>query len=180
MAVKIKTVVKTQKIHALTWLLAGVFGCLLGGCDPISPADKQFFEERDQERAQREAQLRAVNDSVTSDDVIKRVRSSPARDGNGTSEEWLNRQLQEMKGQILFPRWTATRRGSNKQEVSFEFVFNDSQNQMRRLSYTWDVDVLDMTVGIPRFAQLEEIASAQQNLALQHERRLREHEQQLE
>lgn len=164
-----------------TGLLAGIaFTCLLEGCDNVSPADKQFFEERNRERAQREARLRAVNEAVTSDDVIRRVKTSPAPDGTGTTENWLDVQIQAMKGQAMFPRWNATRRGSNKQEVIFDFVFLDSQNQMRRLSYTWDVDVLDMTISTPRLTQLEEIASPEQNLAHQHERRVREHERQLE
>jgi hypothetical protein len=152
----------------------------MAGCDQMSPSDRQFFEERNRERSERIARLRAVNENVTTETVINRVKSNPADDGDGTTEEWLTRQIQNMKGQIMFPRWTATRRGSNKQEVVFDFVFIDAQNRMRRIAYKWDVDVLDMTVSEARITQLEEIQSPEQSLDQQQRRRVREHERLLE
>lgn len=51
---------------------------------------------------------------------------------------------------------------------------------MQKLAYTWQVDVLEMTVGPAEFSKIEEIASVDQSRALQADRRIREHERQLE
>jgi hypothetical protein len=157
------------------------FGALIAvGCDPITPADRAFFEERDRTRSQREVLLRKANASVASDDVIQQVRQSPAPAGAGTVENWLPREFQRLRGQVMFPRWSAVQRGSNKQEVMFQFILIDEQNQMKRLAYIWDVDVLNMEIGAPRLQQLEEVASRDRFVVQQAERRIREHEKELE
>ena len=150
------------------------------GCERISQEDLTFFEERDRERSRRETLLRAVSASVNAEDVVLRVRQSAAPGGEGTIDDWLEVQVNQFRGQIMFPRWTTSRRGSNKQEVMYEFVLIDVQNQMRKLHYVWDVDVLDMTVGPPRLAQLEEIDSPERTIAQRNLRRVREHERQLD
>jgi len=163
------------KASALFLLLAG-----MTGCDRISPDDRAFFEARDKERASREHLLRAANAAVASDDVVRSVRQSPAPEGPGTVDNWLDEQGRLLKGQVMFPRWITNRRGSNKQEVTYEFVLIDAQNQMRKLNFTWDIDVLDMTIGSPRFSQVEEIDSPDRTLAQKTIRRIREHERHLE
>ena len=154
-----------------------IFSC---GCERIAPEDQTFFEEQAKARAEKESMMRRVNDAVTTDDVIDRVREHPVDDTGQTTQEWLNQQIADMKGQMMFPRWTTVRRGSNKQEVTFTFVLNDTRNQMHKLAYTWQVDVLEMTVGPPQFNKLEEITSIDQSRAQQALRRVREHERLLE
>jgi len=157
-----------------------LFSGLGAGCDPISPEDRAFFAERERERANREAVMRGAAQGLRADDLIAQVRQSPAPDGEGTVDDWLEREFVRLRGQVMFPRWTAARRGSNKQEIAFDFVLIDARNNMRRLEYVWDLDVLEMTVGPPRFSQLEEMASPERALAQQQLRRIREHERQLE
>ena len=152
----------------------------LAGCEPITPEDKAFFDEQERLRNQRVEAMRAANAGVSTDDVIKRVRHYPAHEGGGTMEEWLDDQLVIAGGQVMFPRWSAVRRGSNIQEVSFDYVRLDSFNQMKRYRYAWDVDVLDMTVGEPKHIELEEIESPDQTLINQHIRRVHQHEKELE
>jgi len=150
------------------------------GCDPITPEDKAFFENQERERSQREASLRAASAAVKEEDVILNVQKFKSPDGTGTMQDWLDQQLISLKGQILFPKWSVRRRGSNIQEVTFNFILVDSQNLMRRLSYVWDVDVLDMTVGKPSLLELGEIDSPDQTIANQHVRRVQEFEKQLQ
>jgi hypothetical protein len=150
------------------------------GCERIAPEDQAFFEQQAKARAEKESMMRRVNDAVTTDDVIDRVREHPVDDTGQTTQEWLNQQIADMKGQMMFPRWTTIRRGSNKQEVTFTFVLNDIRNQMHKLAYTWQVDVLEMTVGPAQFSKLEEITSIDQSRAQQALRRAREHERLLE
>ncbi len=124
--------------------------------------------------------MRRVNNTVTTDEVIERVRQSPVDETGETTQQWLDKQISGMKGQLMFPRWTTIRRGSNKQEVTFSFVLNDTRNQMQKLAYTWEVDVLEMTVGPAQFSKLEEIVTVDQSRAEQALRRVREHERLLE
>lgn len=164
------------RVIALIGLALG----LSAGCEPISPEDKAFFDEQERERSRREASLRAASAAVADEDVIQNVKQVNNPDGEGTMEEWINQQLIAMKGQILFPKWSTRRRGSNIQEVSFNFIHVNDNNQMRRFSYVWDVDVLDMTVGTPNLLELGEIDSPDQTLANQHLRRVAEFEKQLQ
>lgn len=153
---------------------------VVSGCDPISSEDKAFFEDQERERGQRVASLRAASASVKEEDVIYNVQNFKSPDGNGTMQDWLDQQILELKGQILFPKWLVRRRGSNIQEVTFNFILVDSRNLMRRISFVWDVDVLDMTVSNPSMLELGEIDSPDQTLANQHERRVQEFEKQLQ
>jgi len=153
---------------------------VISGCDPISSEDKAFFEDHERERGQREASLRAASSAVREEDVISNVQRFKSPDGIGTMQDWLDRQIIELNGQILFPKWIARRRGSNIQEVTFNFILVDSRNLMRRIRYVWDVDVLDMTVGSPTLLELGEIDSPDQTLANQLERRVLEFEKQLQ
>jgi len=161
-------------------MLMMVFFLIPIACERINPEDEAFFAEREKQRAQKEALMRRVNDAVTVDDVIERVRQHPVDDTGQTTQQWLDKQIGSMKGQMMFPRWTTIRRGSNKQEVTFTFVLNDTRNQIQKFAYTWQVDILEMTVGPAQFSKLEEITSLDQSRSLQAMRRVREHELLLE
>lgn len=80
--------------------------CVFAGCDRIKPEDKVFFEQREKERVQRESLMRRVNDAVTVDDVIERVRQHPVNESGETHQQWLDKQISGMPGQVMFPRWT--------------------------------------------------------------------------
>lgn len=152
---------------------------VLMGCEPMHPVDRTFFSDREQQRADRERMMRDATHRISSEDLIKLVQQSAAPDGEGTYTDWIERQLSVRQGQIMFPRWEAGRRGSNKQEIAFRFVWINQNNDMHKLMYAWDVDVLEMTVGAVRFIQIEEAASPDRHLADQQERRIRTHEEDL-
>lgn len=148
-------------------------------CDRIRPEDRAYFEQLEKERAERESVLRRASETVDDSEVIDRVKQHRTESGEST-EGWLQQQIAAMKGQMMFPRWETSRRGSNKQEVRFSFVFIDTQNRMQRLAYTWQVDVLDMSVGSPQLSKLSEVTSMDATRNQQVQRRIREHERQLE
>lgn len=145
----------------------------------MTPQDRAFFQKREQIRADRERVMRQANDVARPGDLFQIVRDSPAPDDQGNTADWLDRQLQAMGGQVMFPRWTTTRRGSNKQDVRFDFVHIDAANNTRRIAYVWPVDVLTMTVGALRLDEIEQSASLDQSIIDQQQRRIREHEQAL-
>lgn len=179
-SVKRKTAGWTIRAFGALWA-AGLLICVfVSACDPISPEDKAFFEAQERERSQREASFRAASSAVKESDIIANVQQYKSPDDKGTMQQWLDRQIADLNGQVMFPKWTTKRRGSNIQEVMFNFILVDSQNRMRRLEYRWDVDVLDMTVGKPQFAELEQIDSPDQTIVNQQLRRVREHEKSLE
>lgn len=161
-------------------ILGVLFMAGLSGCDRIRVEDRTFFNDLERERAQREAVLRRANESVTTGDVIERVKQYPLDEKGGTTEQWLMAEIAKMGGQMLFPRWEAIRRGSNKQEVTFSFVLINDRNQMQRMAYSWQVDVLDMTVESPILTKLAEVESLDQTRNQQALRRVRDHEKQLE
>jgi len=146
----------------------------------MAPAEREFFRKLDAERGEREARMRGARSSFSAQQLIDQVRNHPAPEGEGTMQDWLQRQLSAYTGQIMFPKWTSMRRGSNKQDVIFSFIFIDEQNNTRKLQYEWDVDILDMTVGPPVLSQQDQQFSPDRARADQHERRVREHEKALE
>jgi len=164
------------------WLRWGgyVALALAGGCSPIDPADQAFFDEWEIQRREQAALMRTASTAVSEAEVIEQVQAQPAPEGEGTVADWIARQTVPGKTQLLFPRWSTARRGSNKQEVTFTFVLADARNNLKRMSYVWDVDVLDMTVGAHRAEELGVVHSPDQTLVQQSHRRIREHEKQLE
>ncbi len=174
--------VKRKSMPGRCVIAAGA--CMLAGllvaCDPRTPEDRAFFAEREKQRANRETLLRGANERVDAAKLLDMVQQSAAPDGQGTTLEWLNRQLDGMGGQIMFPRWISTRPGSNRQEIEFNFIFIDPRNNMKRMAYRWDVDVLQMDIRIPQLIELEDIASKDDNLVQQRERRIRAYEAELE
>jgi hypothetical protein len=164
----------TRLLVLATVLLAG------SACEPMAPPERAYFNRREEARIERERLMRGANDVVRAADLFELVRDSAAPDEPGNTSEWLERQMQAMGGQVMFPRWTATRRGSNKQDVRFDFVHIDDANNTRRIAYIWPVDVLTMTVGEVRLDEVEQSASPDQSMLEQELRRIREHEQALQ
>lgn len=138
-------------------IIAVMLVCTCAGCDPMRPEDKAWFAEREQQRARREALMRDVRQQVRPDELIKFVRQAEAADGSGTNEDWMNQRIAEMGGQIMFPRWEVSRRASNKQEVTFQFLLIGENSIMRRYAFAWVVDALDMSIAEPRLLGEEDV-----------------------
>ena len=65
-------------------------------------------------------------------------------------DQWLDRQLKAFTGEIMFPRWDASQRGTSKYEVHFTFTLIDAENRIVKRGYAWPVDMALMVVGTPR------------------------------
>lgn len=96
----------------------------------------------------RSAALAASRISETG--VVAMVQRSPAKEGDGTIADWVDRRLKELTGQLMFPRWQAERRGTSKFEVQFTFTLIDEENRIVKRGYAWSVDVPLSIVGPTR------------------------------
>jgi len=149
-------------------------------CDPMKPSDRAFFKKLDEERSAREARMRGARARIEGQNLIDRVKQHPAAEGQGTMEDSLQKQLSTYQGQVMFPKWSSVRRGSNKEDVLFSFVYIDENNNTRKLQYTWTVDILEMKVDAPVLFQQDQQFSPDRAREGQQERRVRDHEKALE
>ncbi|MGA1194460.1 MAG: hypothetical protein ACO3ZG_08820 [Kiritimatiellia bacterium] len=167
-----------NKTFKMLLMFLPVMGTITG-CDPMTSQDRAYFNRREEIRADRERMMRQASDEVRPEDLFELVRSSAGPQGEATVAEWLEQHTQAMGGQVMFPRWSTTRPGSNKQDVRFGFVHIDEANNTRNVAYVWPVDVLTMTVGEMRMDAVEQSNAPGQSIIEQEQRRIREHEQAL-
>ncbi len=117
------------------------------GCDPVRPEDRAYLAALEEERAAHEGRMRTVVAEWQTEDLIRHVQQHPAPEGDGDMQDWLLREAIRLGGQPLFPRWLAVRRGSNIQEMRYQFMLMDRDANMRRYAFSWELDVLDMRMG---------------------------------
>lgn len=130
------------------WASAAALAAIgLAGCAPPSDREREFFEERDMERQQREAFARSLESGAEEGEVLKLVQGSAAEDGEGTVEEWIVRQLGMIEGQVLFPRWEVRRRGASKYEVRYLCTVVADDHSVQKRGYSWNVDLVLRIVG---------------------------------
>lgn len=155
---------------------------LLAACAPQTAAERAYFEEKQAEKDARDSLRSKLTESSLKDaDIIGMVSSNAAPDAVGTMDDWLKRQLGQMDGQIMFPRWKVLRHGTTKYEVQYAFSIIDGQNHLAKRGYQWNVDAMIKQVGPPR-----ELTFAEQSIPLapsldkQQRRRIRDEESSLE
>lgn len=123
---------------------------LLAGCSPTSDAERAFERSRRQEQLRRE-QLRATLEGVTEETAaLEMVKQWPAVEGEGNTEEWTRRQLQEAGGNALFPHWRAQRRGMGRYDVTFTYTLMNELGGIEKKGQAWRVDLVLKTVSEPR------------------------------
>ncbi|MBN1268882.1 MAG: hypothetical protein JXB04_04790 [Kiritimatiellae bacterium] len=137
-------------------VLAAVMGCC-GGCTPATDAEREYLEARREKARQKEAFLDAVEVADESGTAIQLVKDSPAPDGQGTAEAWANRETGQVRGSVLFPRWTARRRGRGKYEVHFTYTLMDETGSVSKHGHAWSVDIVLRLVGSHRLMTAEEL-----------------------
>ena len=154
---------------------------LLGACAPTTEREKEYFEQREAEREARESLRSKLIDPVRDVDVIAMVSTSAAPDKVGSTAEWVNRNLNQLGGQVMFPRWRATRQGSNKFDVRFTYTIIDERNSMTKKGYSWSVDTVLNMVGPPRELVAVDVATPRgPEVTEQQRRRVRQEEFSLE
>lgn len=153
----------------------------LAACSPPSDRERQYMRQREEERAQRESLKVAIVESAKDTDVIRLVKGSPSPDANLTTETWVDQQMAQIRGQVIFPRWEVSRRGSSKYEARYTYTLLDAENSMTRRGWRWEADVVLKVVGAPRELEPEESAPRIRTTeGQQKQRRIREEERMIE
>lgn len=145
-------------MHRLLCILAPIMlaaGFLLTACAPQTAAERAYFEQKKAERDARDSLRTTITDDSLKDaDIVNMVISNAAPDGNGINDDWLKRQIGQVDGQILFPRWKVMRHGPNKYDAQYSFSIIDAQNRLSKRGYQWSVDAMVKLVGPPRELEL--------------------------
>ena len=137
--------------HSAIALLCAAAALLAAGCAPQTAAERAYFEQKKAERDARDILRTQITDNSLKDsDIVNLVVSNAAPDGNGINDDWIKRQIGQVDGQILFPRWKVMRHGQNKYDAQYSFSVIDAQNRLTKRGYQWDVDAMIKLVGPPR------------------------------
>jgi plasmid stability protein len=144
-----------------SWIPAAIAVALLfsAGCSPMTEDDRAVQEGRKIEAEQREALRRALDGGTEEGVAIKLVKSAPAAQGEGTMEQWLQRQAATNGSSIFFPRWEADRRGMGKYEVIFTCTLMQNDGRVGKWGIVWFVDILPKLVASPREMTQSELSA---------------------
>ena len=135
-----------------SWIPAGLALAMLfsGGCGPTTEEERAIHGVRKSEAEQRDALRRALDGATEKSVAIKLVQTAPAAQGEGTMEQWLQRQSSTNGSSIVFPVWEADRRGMGKYEVSFTCTLMLGDGSIGKWGVVWSVDILLKQVSSPR------------------------------
>ncbi len=122
----------------------------MAGCGPDSETDPAWLETRQSEIEQHKALRQTMQGDSGEKAAIKMVKESGAIDEKGTTEEWLDRQVNLAKSMVLFPRWEVSRRGMGRYEVRFTYTMMDENSGVVRKGFAWETDLVARNVGPPR------------------------------
>lgn len=145
--------------YSLVPALIAVALLFSGGCSPMTEDERAVQEERKSEAAQREALRRALDGGAEESVAIKLVQSAPAAQGEGTTEQWLQRQAATNDSSIVFPRWEAERRGMGKYQVIFTCTLMHEDGRINKWGVAWSVDILLKMVAPPREMEQSELSA---------------------
>lgn len=152
----------------------------LAGCTPLTEEEQAYIEKQREQEDQQELVNEALRGSTRQTEAVEMVKSKAAPDGNGTIENWVDRQMALIDTTIMFPRWTARPRGADKFEVRYEYSTLDSEYTSEKQGFAWTVDLVLKIVGAVR--DIEETQSqgqaAQERISHQILREQEERKQQ--
>ncbi len=111
----------------------------------------------DSRRGGRSLFYRGGNNGAEEDEAIELVKQHEAPEGEGTVEEWIDRQIGEKRGDVMFPRWEARRSAPNRYEVRYTYTYRDVDLRIEKRGYQWDVDTMIDVVGDMTHLSPEEV-----------------------
>ena len=120
-------------------------------------AEQSYLKNRREKLGDKAAPVRGWESGAETTLATQLAQTSPAEDGNGTTSDWVSRQLALCRGSVLFPQWRARRSGLTKYEVTFEYTLVDGSSQIQRLGYAWEVDISLKTVSPSRMLRPDEL-----------------------
>lgn len=91
--------------------------------------------------------------------AIRLTRDAPAPDGKGSNEDWVQRKIEALGKDVLFPRWEARRRAAGKFEVTFTYTLVSGGESVERRCFAWTADVVLHLVSPPRELSRDELSS---------------------
>ncbi len=138
---------------------AGLAFLAVAGCSPATDAERAYMESRAGERQQRE-QMQRTLDGVSEDAAaIDMAKDSPAKDGPGTAEQWIEQLTAREQGHLMFPRWEGVPRSLNKYEVRYTYTVMSESGSITKKGYAWDVDLMLKAVTGPRELDAADLAA---------------------
>lgn len=126
---------------------------LCGGCGPDPYSDYV----RDSAPAEAPPPAPILDDANEETTAIRLVQQSSAPDGPGTCEDWVQRHLEQLLGNVMFPRWQTQRRAASKYEVTFTYTLVSESNEIRHGGFAWNADLLLRLVSPMREMTDEEL-----------------------
>lgn len=148
-----------RAVIAWRGVLAAWAWALLAGCGPSTDAERAYYQARQAEQRQREDLRRTLEGGTEEAAAIRLVKEAAAADGQGTTEQWLGRQLDTDRLSMLFPRWQARRRGTGKYDVRFTCTLMGGTGEITKRGFAWTVDLVLKLVSPARELAPEELSS---------------------
>lgn len=141
-----------MRVPTVCWTVVLVLGT---GCgrEPAGP------DTSDLERAPSRVAPRVLEEAQAEEQALRLVKEGPAPDGNGTNQDWINRQLQAAEYDAVFPHWEVYRRGAGRFEVAFRFIELSGREKVVWRGYSWTADVVFLTVSGPYEAELRHVTT---------------------
>jgi hypothetical protein len=160
---------------------AAAAGLWLAACAPQSEREREYFRQQEAERAERETLKLAIVESAKDTDVIQMVKQSASMRANLDTGVWVDQQMAQIQGQVIFPRWEVVRRGSSKYEARYSYTLLDADNNMAKRGWRWDVDIMLKIVSPPRDIVMEDSTHRKRSSETEmQQRRIVEEEKSLE
>ena len=145
-----------SEISISRWIFGFFLGLWMTGCDQIPYATSEDYSTGSQTR---ERNISAHNDK----DALVLVKRGPAQNSNLSNEEWVEQLITDEKGQVMFPLWTAKRKGANRYEVRYAYTVLEPDHKIHKKGVSWTADLVLRIVGPPRTLPPQEMAGRGQD-----------------
>jgi len=158
-------------LHWTQTLTLSLVCLFLVACGSQSDREREIREQLKQERLARDSIADTVGRRYDEAEVLQMVQQSTAPVEGQTCEEWVRELTKDIRGDVLFPSWRATPRGSNKYEVRFTYTLMGVDNTVTRQGWAWKVDMVLKLVSSPQELEAEDISHLGRTLELDQRRR---------
>ena len=123
---------------------------LLGGCGPASVEEGAYQESMEAEWQMRESIRQTLSGGREEDAAITMVREHKVPEADVSVAEWVQRVLDAVDGDVMFPRWQAYRRAVGRYEVWFSYTVLAGDGTVDKRGLAWVVDLNLQLVEGPR------------------------------
>jgi hypothetical protein len=139
------------------WACALLLALTLPACGPRPDPESGEDAVQDEDTARRDKLRQTLGTATEEEAAVKTAQESQAPEGEGTAKDWIQRTLEAVEGDALFPRWEAHRRGMEKYDVWFTYTLVPRDGPAEKQGYSWNVDLVLKLVAKPRLLKPEEL-----------------------